>query len=601
MYRWFRKCSVFPHYGSTLLVSLRNCVVVALFALWTDMATKRWFHPNLSGQQAEDKLMEEGQDGSFLVRPSQNNPGDFALSVRRDQEVTHIRIQTGGGDYYDLYGGEKFATLGELIQFYTENPGQLKEKSGAVIELNHPLFCEEVATERWYHGAITSRDAEAMLGTKGQDGSYLVRSSVHSPGNYVLSTRVGDEISHVIIRRQDKLFDMGGGPKFRSLVDLIEHYKKNPLVETNGRVINLKHPFHSTAFLPTHIHKRISELEKQNQEMYGKAGFWEEFEQMQQNECRSLCSRKVGVLPENRSKNRFRNILPFDHTRVVLTEGASEDIPGSDYINANYIDCDVPEKKYIATQGCLPTTIVDFWRMVWQEGARVVVMITNEVERGRSRCARYWPNLGEPTEQGNLRLVNAGETFNPNYILRQFLVTHKEREETRSIFQFHFKVWPDHGVPQDPGVVLGFLENVNHKLREIDETEVKAGPVVVHCSAGIGRTGTFIVIDCILSSIETIGWDHEIDIQQCVQTIRLQRSGMIQTEQQYKFVYHAVQHYMEAHEQRMHQQTTTPNGPNYGNLRFPAKSNATPSNSGSQYNQSNPSSGLNGPPIPPKP
>ena len=540
------------------------------------MATRRWFHPNLNGKQAEDKLMDEGQVGSFLVRPSQNNPGDFTLSVRRDQEITHIRIQTGGGDYYDLYGGEKFATLGELIQYYTENPGQLKEKSGAVIELNHPLFCEEVATERWYHGAITSRDAEAMLGTKGQDGSYLVRSSVHSPGNYVLSTRVGDEISHVIIRRQDKLFDMGGGPKFRSLVDLIEHYKKNPLVETNGRVINLKHPFHSTAFLPTHIHKRISELEKQNQEMYGKAGFWEEFEQMQQNECRSF-SRKVGVKPENRSKNRFKNILPFDHTRVVLTEGASEEVPGSDYINANYISGEVQDThKYVATQGCLPTTIVDFWRMVWQEGARVVVMITNEVERGRNKCARYWPNPEEPTEQGKLRLVNAGETFNPNYILRQFLVTHKEREETRSIYQFHFKAWPDHGVPQDPGVVLGFLDDVNLKLREINETVVEAGPVVVHCSAGIGRTGTFIVIDCILSSIEANGWDHEIDIQHSVQMVRLQRSGMVQTEQQYKFVYRAIQHFVEAYEQR-HRQPAVTESANYNNFEFPAKPNASSS------------------------
>ena len=541
------------------------------------MATRRWFHPSLNGKQAEELLLEEGEDGSFLVRPSQNNPGDFTLSVRRGTEITHIRIQTGEGDYYDLYGGEKFATLGELVQYYTENPGQLKEKNGMVIELKHPLFCEEVANERWYHGPLTGRDAETLLGAKGQDGSYLVRTSVHSPGNFVLSTRVGDEISHVIIRRKDKLFDMGGGPQFRSLVDLVEHYKKNPLVETNGRVINLKHPFHSTSFLPGHIGKRIADLEKQNQDMYGKAGFWEEFEQMQQSECRSIYSRKIGVLAENRAKNRFKNILPFDHTRYVLTEGADPEVPGSDYINANYINGEVPgtQSRYIATQGCLPSTTVDFWRMVWQANSRVIVMITNEVERGRNKCARYWPNPEEPTEQGKVRLVNAGETFNPNYILRQFLVTNKETQETRTIYQYHFKAWPDHGVPQDPGVVLGFQDDVNHKYRDVEQT----GPMIVHCSAGIGRTGTFVVIDIILASIAENGWKHEIDIQQTVQMARLQRSGMVQTEQQYKFVYRAINHFVEAYEQRMSHQLGVVEQANYDNFEFPAKTNTSSSSS----------------------
>ena len=560
-----------------------------------DMATKRWFHSNLSGPQAEKKLLEEGRDGSFLVRPSQNNPGDFTLSVRRGQEITHIRIQTGGGDYYDLYGGEKFATLGELVQFYTDNSGQLKEKNGTVIELNHPLFCEEVATERWFHGAITSKDAELLLSAKGQDGSYLVRSSVRSPGNYVLSTRVGEEISHVIIRQQNGLFDMGGGPKFSSLMEVVEHYKKNPLVEINGRVLDLKHPFHSTSFLPMNIGKRISELETRNEHMYGKAGFWEEFELMQQTECRSIYSRKIGVLPENRAKNRFRNILPFDHTRVVLNQDGGEEVPGSDYINANYINGVIPKKRYIATQGCLPSTITDFWRMIWQEEVRVVVMITNEIERGRNRCAHYWPDPDNPTEHGCLSLVNTGETYNPYYTLRQLQVTHKEREETRTIYQFHFKAWPDHGVPQDPGVVLGFVDEVNDKLKEIEHAGVTVGPVVVHCSAGIGRTGTFIVIDCILSSIRANGLQQEVDIQQCVLTIRLQRSGMVQTEPQYRFIYHAVQHSVEAYQQRLcHKQETE--GRSYGNLQFPAKSKSNHSHNGDMSGETN-----NPPPRPPKP
>ena len=193
-------------------------------------------------------LLNEGQDGSFLVRSSQCYPGDFTLCVRREQAIGNFRIQTGRdsklGVYYEL--GRKFPKLDCLVYFHSANPGQLSDDNGTVFELKHPLY-EGVARERWYHGALTSRDAELLLTGKGQDGSYLVRTSNQSPGNFVLSTRVGDKISHVIIYRQkDKVFGMGGGPQFRSLLDLVEHYKKYTFVETSGRVVTLKSPFYST-------------------------------------------------------------------------------------------------------------------------------------------------------------------------------------------------------------------------------------------------------------------------------------------------------------------------------------------------------------------
>ena len=131
---------------------------------------------------------------------------------------------------------------------------------------------------RWYHTALTGREAETLLLAKGQNGSYLVRASVHNPGYHVLSARVDELVSHVMIRNKDGKFDVGGGPSFSSLNELVEHYKKNPMVETSGVVIHLKHPYHATGFLPAKINSRVSELQKQNQEVYGKAGFWEEFE-----------------------------------------------------------------------------------------------------------------------------------------------------------------------------------------------------------------------------------------------------------------------------------------------------------------------------------
>ena len=134
---------------------------------------------------------------------------------------------------------------------------------------------------RWYHSSLTGRDAETLLLSRGQDGSFLVRASVHNPGYYVLSARVDERVSHIMIRKKDGVFDVGGGPTFGCLAPLIEFYKKNPMVETSGSVIHLKHPLHSihsTSFFPDNIFKQISEVQKQNQEVYGKAGFWEEFE-----------------------------------------------------------------------------------------------------------------------------------------------------------------------------------------------------------------------------------------------------------------------------------------------------------------------------------
>ncbi|XP_046397358.1 tyrosine-protein phosphatase non-receptor type 11-like isoform X2 [Ischnura elegans] len=538
---------------------------------------RRWFHPNVSGIEAECLLMERGFDGSFLARPSRSNPGDFTLSVRRNGEVTHIKIQNTG-DFYDLYGGEKFATLSELVQFYMENQGQLREKNGEVIELRYPLNCADPTTERWFHGHLSGKEAEKLILEKGKNGSFLVRESQSKPGDYVLSVRTDDKVTHVMIRCQDNRYDVGGGEKFDSLSELIEHYKRNPMVETSGTVVHLKQPFNATRINASGIHSRVKELQKENGHSTGKAGFWEEFESLQQQECKHLFSRKEGQKVENRNKNRYKNILPFDHTRVKLKE-VDPSIPGSEYINANYIK---PEdepfsegrmKHYIATQGCLPSTTSDFWQMVWQENTRVIVMTTKEIERGKNKCARYWPEEGQMKEYGRVRVRNLSESSTADYTLREFLVSYvqDEREdaiaplglrggrkgcdsemmdsvlgEERKVFHYHFQAWPDHGVPSDPGCVLNFLHDVNARQESIR----CAGPVLVHCSAGIGRTGTFIVIDMILDQIERQGLDCEIDIQRTIQMVRSQRSGMVQTEAQYKFVYLAVQHYIAAESQR---------------------------------------------------
>lgn len=548
------------------------------------MSSRRWFHPNINGVDAERLLMERGTDGSFLARPSTSTEGDFTLSVRRNGEVTHIKIQNTG-DFYDLYGGEKFATLAELVQHYMENKDQLKEKSGDIIMLKYPLTTADPTPERWFHGHISGKEAEKCLMEKGKNSSYLVRESQSKPGDYVLSVRTEDKVTHVMIRCQDGKYDVGGGEKFNSLTDLVEHYKKNPMVEVSGTVVYLKHPFNATRITASGISDRIKQLQAEKDTQVSannsnsKGGFWDEFEQLQQQEERHLYSRKEGQRPENKSKNRYKNILPFDHTRVLLHD-AEQGIVGSDYVNANYItseeDSLEPKKTYIATQGCLPGTVVDFWRMVWQENSRVIVVTTKEVERGKNKVVKYWPDEHTENKEKEWQAHNATykvkflkETVEIDYILRELLLIREPNdgklEDPRKMYQFHFQTWPDYGVPADPGSVLNFLHMVNAQQEAI----TGAGPIVVHCSAGIGRTGTFIVIDILLNQIKTHGFDCDIDIQKTILMVRSQRSGMVQTEAQYKFVYMAVQRYIDTEKQRLAAGQQSQNaGREYTNIKY---------------------------------
>ncbi|XP_062960308.1 tyrosine-protein phosphatase non-receptor type 11-like [Cynocephalus volans] len=533
------------------------------------MTSRRWFHPNISGVEAEKLLLSRGQHGSFLARPSKSSPGGFTLSVRRHEEVTHIKIQNTG-DYYDLYGGEKFATLAELVQHYTgRHGGPLRERSGAPVELRHPLGCQDPTSERWYHGHLSGKEAEKLLMEKGRPGSFLVRESQSKPGDFVLSVLTQEldkvqgvdrraRVTHIMIRFQsDGKYDVGGGERFDTLRELVEHYRKNPMVEKSGAVVHLKQPLKATRITAESIESRVRELSAAAAASEAKQGFWEEFEMLQQQECRLLYPRKEGQRPENKPKNRYKNILPFDTTRVILRD-VDDSVPGADYINANYIRSDPEEKPghergkvYIATQGCLQTTVAAFWAMVYQENTHVIVMTTREVERGRNKCFRYWPELHGSQEYGHVHVRNVAERQAQGYCVRELQVWQPDQEEPpRKVKHYQYFSWPDHGVPAEPAGVLGFLDEVNRAQSSVPE----AGPMVVHCSAGIGRTGTIIVIDILVGVVRRKGLDCDIDIPKTIQLVRRQRSGMVQTEAQYKFVYLALQRYIQGEQLRLREQ-----------------------------------------------
>ncbi|CAH8654020.1 unnamed protein product [Schistosoma rodhaini] len=248
-------------------------------------------------------------------------------------------------------------------------------------------------------------------------------------------------------------------------------------------------------------------------------------------------------LDMNKPKNRYANVIAYDHSRVVLQ--SIDCVPGSDYINANYIDGYRRMNAYIATQGPTPETFSDFWRMIWEQRVSIIVMMTRLEERSRVKCDQYWPSRGPESFASGLLLVKPVDTIElAYYTIRTFHLTARGIEdECREVKHFQFTGWPDHGVPEYPIPLLLFIRRVRATLTPNTNNmfqsnhNVEQAPIVVHCSAGVGRTGAFIVIDIML---ERLKYEKTVDIYGCVKALRKQRNFMVQTEDQYIFIHSAL-------------------------------------------------------------
>ncbi|XP_069023884.1 protein tyrosine phosphatase receptor type Db isoform X7 [Embiotoca jacksoni] len=241
-------------------------------------------------------------------------------------------------------------------------------------------------------------------------------------------------------------------------------------------------------------------------------------------------------LEVNKPKNRYANVIAYDHSRVILS--SIEGVPGSDYINSNYVDGYRRQNAYIATQGSLPETFGDFWRMIWEQHTANIIMMTKLEEKSRMpsyffskvKCDQYWPTRG--TETYGLIQVTLLDTVElATYSVRTFALYKSGSNEKREVRHFQFTAWPDHGVPEHPTPFLAFLRRVKAC------NPPDAGPMIVHCSAGVGRTGCFIVIDAMT---ERIKHEKTIDIYGHVTLMRSQRNYMVQTEDQYIFIHDAL-------------------------------------------------------------
>uniref|UniRef100_A0A2K6RXJ6 Receptor-type tyrosine-protein phosphatase S n=1 Tax=Rhinopithecus roxellana TaxID=61622 RepID=A0A2K6RXJ6_RHIRO len=233
-------------------------------------------------------------------------------------------------------------------------------------------------------------------------------------------------------------------------------------------------------------------------------------------------------LEVNKPKNRYANVIAYDHSRVILQP--IEGIVGSDYINANYVDGYRRQNAYIATQGPLPETFGDFWRMVWEQRSATIVMMTRLEEKSRIKCDQYWPNRGTET-YGFIQVTLLDTIELATFCVRTFSLHKNGSSEKREVRQFQFTAWPDHGVPEYPTPFLAFLRRVKTC------NPPDAGPIVVHCSAGVGRTGCFIVIDAMLERIKP---EKTVDVYGHVTLMRSQRNYMVQTEDQYSFIHEAL-------------------------------------------------------------
>jgi len=268
-------------------------------------------------------------------------------------------------------------------------------------------------------------------------------------------------------------------------------------------------------------------------------GYGKEFEEIEiTSQSSEFEERSSARRPENRKKNRHSNVLPYDRTRVVLRDG------GPDYINANYIHNNSNEVIYIAAQAPLEITLLDFWRMIWQEQTIIIVMLTKIVEDKREKCHRYYPKSKSPIKDippFKIKLLDKETKHKGALVKRRLEITHLDLNVSREVIHFQHKEWPDHEPPANTNVFNELLQDVD-TIHEKD----KQKPITVHCSAGIGRTGTFCTVHSVLHKSHKIISNPALIVKNTLLELRNDRANLVQTKEQYQYIYRSILEQLES-------------------------------------------------------
>ncbi|ESN94564.1 hypothetical protein HELRODRAFT_107832 [Helobdella robusta] len=263
--------------------------------------------------------------------------------------------------------------------------------------------------------------------------------------------------------------------------------------------------------------------------------FAEEFESLKnvgRNQSKDVAGEEVNVL-----KNRYSNIRPYDISRVKISACSGDN---SDYINASWIPGYFSRRQYIATQGPLDSTLDDFWRMIWEYNVKAIVMITRLVEEGKIKCCQYWPSDDEVVLYGDIAVKVASVVTTEHWVVREMSVSLVScGQECRLVKHCFYTSWPDMKTPEESQSIINYIRMVRGCF-----SVRGSSPLVVHCSAGVGRTGTFIGLDTALYQLEE---EEMVDIYGAVYKMRLNRAFMVQNEKQYIYIYLVVKDMIQAY------------------------------------------------------
>uniref|UniRef100_A0A6B2FZH6 protein-tyrosine-phosphatase n=1 Tax=Myxobolus squamalis TaxID=59785 RepID=A0A6B2FZH6_MYXSQ len=503
------------------------------------VSVKRWFIP-----LEEDKVLgflsaNSWQDNTFCFHSSNTNTKEFFLTVKSNGKLDQLPILCCPEICKYTIGNPvklSFNSLAELLSNMLINRVNIKVENDRELIFSNYLRCP-IPAQKWFIAGKFDDEAKEHFINSVDFNKFAVW--MNKSNDFTAATKTPTYESFKI-QHQKSGYTLDTITFFNDVEQLITHYQRLPLPKENGMNKKiLPKPFDYTSFYACMIDKRIEALMQPATAYSDKInGFYVEFSDLKvESKVHSseyVESKKV----KYQAKNRYRDILAYDHTRVILRD--TQD----DYINANYVEADFQSSPpaYILCQAPTTETIEDHWQMIIQENINTIVILTNFIEKGMQKCIKYWPDLNSKKYILNEKycVLNVGEKAKRDIVQIHLELKNMTDNTKKDILVLHYIAWPDYGVPTDCWGIIELLTLTNQQ-RDI-------GPplsVIVHCSAGIGRTGTFIILDMILNKIKTEGISTVIDIKESLLKARKQRAYLVSTMDQYKFIHLSLMKYIE--------------------------------------------------------